>query len=95
MNRFRPNVVVAGAEPYAEDRWGAVEVGEAAMRAAKPCGRCEVTTTDQATGEVRGPEPLATLAEYRSSDEFGVMFGMNMVALRPGLIRVGDPIRLA
>ena len=95
MNRFRPNIVVAGAEPYAEDTWGRVEVGEALMRAAKPCGRCEVTTTDQATGEVRGPEPLATLGEYRNSNEFGVMFGMNMVALRPGVIRVGDALRAA
>jgi uncharacterized protein YcbX len=95
MNRFRPNVVLAGAEPYAEDGWREVEVGGAAMRAAKPCGRCEVTTTDQATGEVRGPEPLATLSEYRTSGEFGVMFGMNMVALRPGLIRVGDALRAA
>lgn len=93
MNRFRPNIVVSGAQPYAEDGWRQVEVGTAAMRAAKPCGRCEVTTTDQSTGEVRGPEPLATLAEYRSSNEFGVMFGMNMVALRPGLIRVGDALR--
>jgi uncharacterized protein YcbX len=95
MNRFRPNIVVGGTEPYAEDQWGEVEVGEAVMRAAKPCGRCEVTTTDQSTGEVRGPEPLATLAEYRSSDEFGVMFGLNMVALRAGVIRVGDALRFS
>lgn len=95
MNRFRPNIVVAGAAPYAEDGWRQVEVGEAVMRAAKPCGRCEVTTTDQATGEVRGPEPLATLSEYRNSTEFGVMFGMNMVAERPGIIRVGDALRVS
>jgi uncharacterized protein YcbX len=41
---------------------------------------------------VRGPEPLATLATYRSSDEFGVMFGLNLVAIRPGTVRVGDRI---
>jgi hypothetical protein len=92
MNRFRPNIVVAGAAPYAEDEWGELRVGDAALRAAKPCGRCEVTTTDQATGEVRGPEPLATLATYRTSDEFGVMFGLNLVAIRPGMVRVGDLI---
>jgi uncharacterized protein YcbX len=92
MNRFRPNIVVAGAAPYAEDRWGELKVGGALLRAAKPCGRCEVTTTDQATGERRGPEPLATLATYRSSDEFGVMFGLNLVAIEPGTVRVGDPI---
>jgi len=92
MNRFRPNIVVDGAAAYAEDGWRELRVGEAALRAAKPCGRCEVTTTDQATGEVRGPEPLATLATYRTSDEFGVMFGLNLVSIRPGTVRVGDRI---
>lgn len=92
MNRFRPNIVVAGAAPYAEDGWRDLSLGEAVLRAAKPCGRCEVTTTDQATGEVRGPEPLLTLGTYRNSDEFGVMFGLNLVCVRPGKVRVGDAI---
>src|SRR6185436_1569327 len=67
MNRFRPNLVVAGAAPYAEDGWKDVRVGGAVLRAAKPCGRCQVTTTDQSTGIVMGPEPLATLSTYRDS----------------------------
>lgn len=92
MNRFRPNLVVSGAEPFAEDGWGEIGVGEAILRGAKPCGRCQVTTTDQATGEVKGPEPLATLATYRDSKEFGVLFGMNLVTVRPGIVRVGDAV---
>ena len=95
MNRFRPNIVVTGSDPYAEDGWREVRVGEATLRGVKPCGRCEVTTTDQSTGEVRGPEPLATLSEYRNSGEFGVMFGMNYVAIEPGVVRIGDPLRPA
>ena len=95
MNRFRPNLVVAGAAPYAEDGWGRIRIGDAVLRAAKPCGRCEVTTTDQATGEMRGPEPLATLATYRESSQFGVMFGMNCVTVEPGLVRVGDVVEQA
>jgi len=90
MSRFRPNIVVSGVPAYAEDEFTEVSVGGAILRGAKPCGRCEVTTTDQATGQVRGPEPLATLATYRESSEFGVMFGMNLVTVRPGIIRVGD-----
>jgi uncharacterized protein YcbX len=92
MNRFRPNIVVRGAQPYAEDTWRDVRMGSAALRGVKPCGRCEVTTTDQSTGEARGPEPLATLAEYRSSDAFGVMFGMNFVTVGEGRIAVGDAV---
>jgi uncharacterized protein YcbX len=64
------------------------------LRAAKPCGRCQVTTTDQTTGEVQGPEPLATLSTFRDSP-FGVRFGMNLVTLREGTIRVGDAVELS
>jgi len=94
MNRFRPNLVVTGAEAYAEDDWKEVRVGSAVLRGAKPCGRCQVTTTDQATGEVTGPEPLATLGTYRHSDRYGEMFGMNLVTVTRGEVRVGDRIEL-
>jgi uncharacterized protein YcbX len=92
MNRFRPNFVVSGAEPYAEDGWKRIRIGDSVFAGAKPCGRCQVTTTDQATGEVTGPEPLATLATYRDSKEFGTMFGMNLVSEKAGRVRVGDVV---
>ena len=69
-------------------------LGEAVLQAAKPCGRCEVTTTDQATGERLGPEPLATLATFRDSREFGVMFGMNLVTAKGGVVRVGEAVHV-
>lgn len=94
MNRFRPNLVIRGCEAYAEDRLGEIHIGEAVFRAVKPCTRCQVTTTDQASGEVRGPEPLQTLATYRDSPD-GVMFGMNLVPVRLGTVRVGDAVTLA
>ena len=92
MNRFRPNIVVSGGRAYDEDAWKEIAVGGAVFRAAKPCGRCQVTTTDQSTGEVIGPEPLATLAAYREHPEFGIMFGMNWVMAGTGTIRVGDVV---
>jgi hypothetical protein len=91
MNRFRSNLVVRGAEAWAEDNWTEFTIGDVRFRVTKPCGRCQVTTTDQATGEVRGPEPLATLATFRDS-AFGVRFGMNLVALGSGTLRVGDRV---
>jgi uncharacterized protein YcbX len=92
MNRFRPNLVVAGAEPYAEDEWHRIEIGGIPMRVVKPCDRCVVTTTDQATGE-RGKEPLRTLATYRNRGG-EVMFGQNVVHERPGRLRVGDQVNV-
>jgi uncharacterized protein len=92
MDRFRPNIVLRGTRAFEEDGWGEFAAGGAVLRMAKPCGRCQVTTTDQSTGEVTGPEPLATLAGYRDSKEFGARFGMNAVTVRTGDIRVGDPV---
>jgi len=92
MNRFRPNVVVEGLDPYDEDHLDTLAIGEVVLRMVKPCVRCQVTTTDQETAQV-GREPLPTLAMYRQDDAFGgVKFGMNAVvaAGEGGTIAVGD-----
>ncbi len=77
-DRFRPNLVVTGCEAFAEDRWRRIRIGDCVLRAAGPCGRCIVTTTDQATAE-RGREPLRTLATYRRDGDGEVCFGQNYV----------------
>jgi hypothetical protein len=92
MDRFRANIVLAGAGAYAEDGWRELRAEGARLRLVKPCGRCQVTTTDQATGEVSSPEPLATLSAYRSSAEFGPRFGVNAVVLAEGELRAGMPV---
>jgi uncharacterized protein YcbX len=90
MNRFRPNVVVAGTPAWAEDDWSRVAIGEVVLRVARTCGRCVVTTIDQATAE-RGKEPLRTLGRHR---RFGgeLVFGQNLVPESTGTIRLGDPV---
>ncbi|MEA2724943.1 MAG: uncharacterized protein QOH59_2714 [Gemmatimonadales bacterium] len=90
MNRFRPNLVVAGGEPYGEDGWGKIEIGGVRLQVVKPCERCLVTTTDQATGE-RGKEPLRTLATYRKVGN-DLMFGQNVVHENTGRLQVGDEV---
>ncbi|MFJ6795324.1 MOSC domain-containing protein [Streptomyces sp. NPDC091268] len=92
MNRFRPNVVVSGAEAWAEDDWRLVAIGDAVFRGARECGRCVVTTTDQATG-VRGKEPLKTLARHRLIGK-SLTFGRLLVPVRPGTVRLGDEVRV-
>ncbi|MEU3610303.1 MOSC N-terminal beta barrel domain-containing protein [Streptomyces sp. NPDC035033] len=92
MSRFRPNLVVDGTEPWAEDGWTRLAVGEVTFRVAKPCGRCAVTTTDQATGG-RGKEPLWTLGRHRSIDR-RLVFGQNLVPEHTGTVRAGDPVKI-
>lgn len=88
MNRFRPNLVVSGSEPFAEDQWKRVQVGEVAFDVVKPCDRCVTTTIDQATAAA-GKEPLRTLAQFRKWNG-QVYFGQNIVHQSPGTLRMGD-----
>jgi uncharacterized protein len=92
MNRFRPNAVVSGFEPWAEDRWRRIRIGPVSFRVAKACARCVVTTTDQTTG-MRGSQPLKMLAAHRRVGK-NLLFGQNIIPDCPGLIRVGDPIEV-
>lgn len=92
MNRFRPNLVIRGAPPFAEDGWARIRIGEVTFRVVKPCGRCVVTTTDQDTAEV-GEEPLKTLATYRRQGS-KVMFGQNLIQDSLGTLRVGDALEV-
>lgn len=79
MNRFRPNIVLAGLPAYEEDHLDTVEVDDIVIKLVKPCTRCTTTTTDQATA-IRGVEPLPTLAAYRHHDQLGgVTFGVNAI----------------
>lgn len=91
MNRFRPNLVIAGAPPFGEDAMTTFRIGAVGFQVVKPCDRCVVTTTDQATLE-RGPEPLRTLATYRRVDG-KVYFGQNVVHDGVGRLAVGDPLQ--
>ncbi|SEO52330.1 MOSC domain-containing protein [Actinacidiphila rubida] len=90
MNRFRPNVVVDGTAPWAEDGWRRVRIGEVVFRVPKPCGRCVVTTTDQGTG-ARGKEPLHTLGRHRRVGS-SLLFGQNLIPESAGTLRVGDAL---
>jgi uncharacterized protein YcbX len=88
MDRFRPNIVVDGCAPHAEDGWESMTIGDVVFTVVKPCARCVITTTYQRTGQ-RTPEPLRALATYRSR-KGAVLFGQNLVHSGRGEIRVGE-----
>lgn len=82
MERFRPNVVLEGA-----DDWTSLQGNEVRLEIEKPCGRCEVTTIDQASGARCGPEPLRTLTE-----RFAGNFGLYCRVARAGRLRRGETL---
>ena len=90
MNRFRPNLVFTGGEAYLEDTWNEFRVGNLGFRAVRACGRCVMTTINQQTAE-KSPEPLRTLATYRTIGN-KVMFGPNVTSRSRGVLQVGDAI---
>lgn len=93
MERFRPNVVVAGAPAWAEDEWRVVQAGAVTFELVKPCARCAVITTDQRSGEKPdGATPLTVLAASRTLPPFGAIFGQNAVHRATGTLRLGDPL---
>lgn len=92
MDRFRPNLVVRGAAPFAEDGWSRVRIGGLELAVVKPCARCVVTTIDKET-LARSVEPLRTLGSFRKSTG-GVMFGQNAIPLAAGRLQVGMEIEL-
>ena len=87
MNRFRPNLVVRGCEPFAEDTWNRIKVGDVELAVVKPCARCVVTTIDKDT-LAQSKEPLKTLGNYRKH-KLGAIFGQNVIPLNEGRIRLG------
>ncbi len=93
MNRFRPNVVVSGAEPFEEDTWHEITIGAIPFEVCKPCARCSIPTVDQARGDAPDVrEPTATLATFRRTSESKVMFGQNVIHRGLGTLCVGDRV---
>ncbi|MGY5537340.1 MOSC N-terminal beta barrel domain-containing protein [Vibrio brasiliensis] len=95
MDQFRTNLVVSGTEPFAEDGWKRIRIGEVEFEAVKPCERCILTTVDVDKGEFRASkEPLNTLSQFRANERGGVFFGQNLVALNEGVIHQGDKVEV-
>jgi len=90
MDRFRPNLVIAGAAPHAEDHWRQLRIGGSLLTLVKPCARCAIPAIDQATA-VRDPHINRVLASYRRRDG-QVFFGQNAIHDGPGMLTVGDAV---
>jgi uncharacterized protein len=99
MERFRPNLVLAGVEAHDEDRLDVLQVtteeGEVRLRPVKPCARCSIPNIDPATA-VSGPAVGDTLQAYRQDTRLdgAVTFGMNAIVLQGDgqVLRVGQAV---
>jgi uncharacterized protein YcbX len=97
MNRFRPNIVIAGVEAHDEDHAALLDFGAVRIKPVKPCPRCPIPSIDQASA-IQGPDPLDVLRSYRAGigGIDGIAFGMNAI-LEQGdgeMLCVGQELRL-
>ncbi|MGL6070123.1 MOSC domain-containing protein [Craterilacuibacter sp.] len=94
LRHFRPNLVIDGFTPWAEDGWRTIRIGEVVFDIAKPCTRCVLTTIDPDSGSKhRLLEPLRTLGRLRRFAD-GVHFGSNLIARNQGMLQRGDTVQL-
>jgi len=92
MNRFRPNIVIEGCEPYEEDLMQQIQINGIDFYGVKLCARCMITTIDQ-DSTAKNKEPLKTLFTYRKRDN-NVYFGQNLLYEGRGIIRTGDDLKI-
>lgn len=92
-HNFRPNIVVTGAAPYAEDDWRRIRVGSVEFDVVKPCSRCVVPSIDPATAQKQG-EVTRALAAHRRGSDGKTYFGQNLIARGAGVINVGDVVEV-
>jgi uncharacterized protein len=98
IERFRPNIHLAGLQDNDEDRLEVLRVAacdEVQLRLVKPCARCPIPNIDPATAE-SSPQVLQTLLGYRRNDRVqgAATFGMNAIVQAGAgqVLRVGQPV---
>ena len=108
IERFRPNIVLAGLEAHDEDRIGSFHIamnpgeagkagkaGEVILKPVKPCPRCPIPNIDPATA-TSSPEVGDMLQSYRTDArvEGRITFGMNAIVLQgvDSVLRVGQTV---
>ena len=95
MTHFRPNIVVSGCEPFAEDNWKYFSIGDCDFEVVQPCQRCIFTTIDPVTAQKSlDMEPLKTLSKYRKLSTGGIEFGVHVIPRKLGKVKLGDRLEL-
>ena len=90
VRRLRPNIVINGVEGMDETTWtgGELRIGDVVIFLDSLRGRCPMTTVD--------PDSLVADREVLKDihRRFDGKLALNADVIRPGIIRVGDPVEL-
>ncbi|GKT48732.1 mitochondrial amidoxime-reducing component 1 [Colletotrichum spaethianum] len=96
IERFRPNIIIRGNEPWIEDGWKALRINDGGvpldLDVVCRCLRCQVPNVHPETADKHPRQPWDQLMKYRRIDpglKFKPSFGMLCVPRTEGLISVG------
>ena len=95
MRRFRPNIVIDGCEPHAEDNWNHIDFAGTTISLVKPCSRCIIPAIEPTTGD-KQIAVIKALSDYRRGDDGQIYFGQNaLIKTHSGqAIKVGDAVKV-
>ena len=92
MQRFRPNLVVSGANAFAEDEWKKIKIGDVIFDLVKTCSRCIIPSINPQTSE-KNADVIKELSRYRMRDN-KIFFGQNLIARGCGNLELGMAIEV-
>lgn len=93
--RFRANIVIDGESAFAEENWQEIQIGEVRLQISGNCTRCIMITRDLEHYQLdEQAEPFRTLKKYHTNEKGKPIFGIHLVPLTSGVIRVGDKIEV-
>jgi len=89
--RFRGNLWIENAEPWAELDWvgQTIQIGEARLKVIERTERCTATSSNPVTGD-RDIDMIKTLKDNWGHQDFGV----RAEVIRSGSIQIGDPVQV-
>ncbi|KAF9011098.1 MOSC N-terminal beta barrel domain-containing protein [Cyathus striatus] len=101
IERFRPNIVLKGGGPFAEDDWEEISIGpegSPSIVLVSKCTRCLLPNVSPETGERDKAVPYKVIMKFRTGiDEVQKLkpcVGCNGVPMGSGVVRVGDAVRV-
>ena len=97
MAQFRPNITIKSDEPWAEDHWKTIRIGDVTFDMIKPINRCKIVTLDPNTGQQSQDRTMEALIKSRRSGDKrvkGVLFAWAAVARGCGKLNVGDDVQV-
>lgn len=91
IDQFRANFVMDCEQPFIEDSWKVIQIGDVIFDVIKACKRCMMINIDLDDFSYHQKnEPLSTLGKFRKNEQGEIDFGIMLKAKNNGKIKLND-----